>query len=526
MKTGGYDLVLELTEKAINKFLNIGFYVGKFPEFKGTYALPIPDVPAGFEAYTTVGYNVCLLTPPALKIEPSNSNMLLSMPCNVKLTLLGGIDIDLGVELKLNLSPAFSTSNGRLFADLSVAQISDVILTTGVTRVTDEAKARLMVILTYVMNKYLKEELGTLELGPDMLSSELPYMRPGDENKLTLNVGTLKVLTTPVLGLAANVLGGNGGAPDAIADFSGDSHFAFGLTEDAIRRVYNFWWSKSTCPKGIQKSDHHDFDISLPGWIDTLKDWAVRIGTGGLFSQDIDLNYVRMAYDLKITFSKFGIDIKPGNRVRLSGSILIDLRATVNARVTTTTEVLTIDVDKTSYWVPLFDSLPILLPIDIGSATAEISTDNENKLIAKIVDLDLDTPLVVKLPGFPDLLYNWLKDWVFDQIMIYLPPIPLYSSVIKKEIPDTNLTIEAKISNITTTDTEALVGLKTRTIGVGDNAPFVCNKSKEHMEIHKKDCVWVKKILAEHRAYYIDLDEALDDGFDGCKFCLPEYHTR
>ena len=382
-----------------------------------------------------------------------------------------------------------------------------------------------MIVLIVVMSKYLKE-IGILEIGPSMLSTDLPYMPPGDENKLTVSVGGLKVLNQATLSLAGNVLGSNNGNPEAVADFSGDSHIAIGVTEQTMRRVYDFWWNKSTVPKVFEKSDYHDFDTSLPGWVDIVKDWAVRIGTGGIFSQDVNLNYIRMSYDLKISFGKFGIDLRAGNQLKLSGSILIDFNAKVEARLTATTEVLTIDVDKTSFWKTLFDSQRILLPIDIGSATAEISTDKENRLVAKIINLDIDTPLVAKLPGFPSFTYNWLKDWIVEQVVSHLPPIPLYSAVIEQKVSGTNLTVEAKICNITTTTNEVLVGLKTKICGAGDNAPFVGNKSKEHMEIHKKDCTWIKQIKYENRVYYIDLEDALEDGFDGCKYCIKEHHTR
>ena len=55
---------------------------------------------------------------------------------------------------------------------------------------------------------------------------------------------------------------------------------------------------------------------------------------------------------------------------------------------------------------------------------------------------------------------------------------------------------------------------------------FVANCNPKRMEVHRIDCNWVNQIDQAYKAGYYVLNDATNDGFDGCKYCLPEYHTR
>ena len=49
MQTGGYDVVAEVNETLLNRFLKLAYCIGKFPIFSGTYTLPIEDIPASLQ---------------------------------------------------------------------------------------------------------------------------------------------------------------------------------------------------------------------------------------------------------------------------------------------------------------------------------------------------------------------------------------------------------------------------------------------------------------------------------------------
>lgn len=70
MQTGGYDVVLEVREELLNKFMKIGHCIGAFPVLKGTYTLPIPNVPESLKEFTVIGYEVSLPKPPTIEPRP------------------------------------------------------------------------------------------------------------------------------------------------------------------------------------------------------------------------------------------------------------------------------------------------------------------------------------------------------------------------------------------------------------------------------------------------------------------------
>ena len=56
--------------------------------------------------------------------------------------------------------------------------------------------------------------------------------------------------------------------------------------------------------------------------------------------------------------------------------------------------------------------------------------------------------------------------------------------------------------------------------------PYVANKNPHCKEVHKVDCQWVNKMRPDNKVPYTSLSDALDDGYDGCFYCLKEYHSR
>lgn len=56
--------------------------------------------------------------------------------------------------------------------------------------------------------------------------------------------------------------------------------------------------------------------------------------------------------------------------------------------------------------------------------------------------------------------------------------------------------------------------------------PCVANTNPSSTELHRSTCIWVTKMTSQHKKAYACIREGLDDGFDGCAFCLPKYHTR
>jgi hypothetical protein len=66
------------------------------------------------------------------------------------------------------------------------------------------------------------------------------------------------------------------------------------------------------------------------------------------------------------------------------------------------------------------------------------------------------------------------------------------------------------------------VTLLARTVGT---PAYIANRRVTSLEIHLSNCDWAKKISPHNKVPYDDLQLALKRGFNGCRFCLPEYDT-
>lgn len=66
------------------------------------------------------------------------------------------------------------------------------------------------------------------------------------------------------------------------------------------------------------------------------------------------------------------------------------------------------------------------------------------------------------------------------------------------------------------------MGRVTKRLLVGDY-PYAANRRSS--EVHKANCEWAKKISPGNKVAYHELELALKHGYNGCRYCLPEYDT-
>lgn len=512
MQTGGYDVVAQIADELINKALSIAYYLDKFPSLKGKYPLPIDGVPESLKSFTEIGYEINLAGPPSYTSQ-GDGKAAITFNGQAKVIFLGGIQVGSEAEIKVVLAPAFDQTKHTLGINFAGSVITGLTLS-GFTDVPAATIELLKSILTIATTVYLAENVGTIDVTPSLLSSE---------EILNLKVAHVGI-SPPIFNVAGNVLNHQGGSPNQIQNFCQDSHLSVGITADAIHRIYDQWWDQTPSPKVITKTVSKTFNFDfLPDWVDSIDKWTSTVLTGGLISEDVDVRGIRVSLTATMAFSKFNFDLKANNQIQVSGGLTLNVSGNIDLLVKTTTRLL-IFKSETNGRIPLFPAEFPPTPIIIRSTTAELDINPKHRLVVKITDLKVEIPLVIPLA--PDPITQYIKDQITSHIAEFVGSIDVSPTVIEEEIPGTDLTIQAKVNRFTSNTKEAIVGIKTKTLGVGPYAPYVCNKDSGHMEVHKKDCKWTKKILPKHLAYYCDLKEALDDGFDGCYYCLNDYNTR
>ncbi len=68
----------------------------------------------------------------------------------------------------------------------------------------------------------------------------------------------------------------------------------------------------------------------------------------------------------------------------------------------------------------------------------------------------------------------------------------------------------------------AEMGRITRRLAVGAH-PYTANVNT--LEVHRSNCEWVQQMSGHHKVAYLDVDLAIQHGYNGCRFCLPELST-
>jgi len=66
-----------------------------------------------------------------------------------------------------------------------------------------------------------------------------------------------------------------------------------------------------------------------------------------------------------------------------------------------------------------------------------------------------------------------------------------------------------------------VTGRVTLVARVAGSPAFIANRNSG--EIHLPNCTWVQKISRSNKVPCDDLQAAIWRGFNGCRFCLPDY---
>jgi hypothetical protein len=66
------------------------------------------------------------------------------------------------------------------------------------------------------------------------------------------------------------------------------------------------------------------------------------------------------------------------------------------------------------------------------------------------------------------------------------------------------------------------VGRITRRLAVGQY-PYTANR--QTLEVHRSNCDWVQQMSRKNKVAYSDVNLAIQHGYNGCRFCLPDLST-
>jgi hypothetical protein len=539
LNTGGYDVVAEVNERFVDRALAAAFYTSSFPQVKGTYTPP--DVPPSFSAYSKVEYEVLLKEPPTVDAFAGNVVRLL-FNLEAALKVLGGLRLEFDVIASVEASPSYNQATRVLVLDLKKARIDEIKIDDKYG-LSAEALNYVNKAIAAAISSGMLDKMEKITLQPVLYSLDLPYMPPGPANQLTIGLGNVKILNQQVIAAAINFLSYNGGNIAQVTDFTSGLDIAVGVSEAAMHRVFDFWWDRTTHPKSVTETGSWDIPV-LDDLLDAVADFfdiATKLGSLGFLETDYAVLRSWIEYGATVKFGKPSFNLLNGNRLELTGcplnihawaipklkvqaKIEIDTSGPIPDWMTPWSDDVTIANKVTTITIWNFS---IDLNVDIDRAEAEVYLDDQNRLVAKVHDVDI----TIHLPwSLPEDVLNHIIDWIEGQIKDKIPPIPLSPALFTETIPGTALTLQVDIDKLTTNEDEAIVGASAKfkeiPLNITPVPKFIANRDPLAREVHRASCQWVGTIFEKNKVGYYSLHDALKDGYDGCKYCLPEYHTR
>jgi hypothetical protein len=364
----------------------------------------------------------------------------------------------------------------------------------------------------------------------------------------------LKTFNNNVLALCFNILENTGGDIRTVLNFIDRNNYAVGINEDAIHRLLDFWWKNTTFEKTLSKDKIYYYPkvAEYLDFIADVFDIGARLATLGFVESDVEVEQVWIEYGASVTVPRPEFDLKEGNKLELKDySVKATLYARAKARISTTVKVDTsgfvpdwmtpweddIVVSRKTSVVTLFPPPPLeslsLINIDAKtSATGSVVLNADNELAGKIEALDIKVDFGPEwykaLPEFilNDMIIALLKELALSKLNSFL----VFPAVIVKQIPKIGFNLSIDLNLLDVDDQEVFVGadidVKELKTPVQPVPKYIANRNPKSREVHRSDCVNVQRMNEANKVGYYTLQDAFRDGYDGCKDCIPEYHTR
>jgi hypothetical protein len=543
LKTGNFDMVGEISKRFLNRIIGILFYKG-FLTINGVYKISSQDIPDALTEFTEIKYQVSLKEPPNVNLV-ENGKVLLLVNAEAEFIILGGLLLEFDVTFSVKADFSFDRVHNRFFVDLAKAAVDSIEINDSY-ELPHKVMSKFNEIVSIAVRENLADQYTVIDIPLVLYSQELPEMPEGDSYEMDIALGGVKTFQNDILAGAVNILKYNGGNISNVANFIQGKDLAVGISEKAMHRVFNFWWDNTTWSKSIEEDKTAEIDAveDFLNFIEPVFSLAVTMASLGILETDYHVDRAWVDYGARVEFGKPEFDLKAGNIFKLSKfKVKVHVYATVRATVTAK---LVVDTSPgiPDDWTPWEDDITISsrtstakffdlsedIEVNLNYAEGKVYLDDKNRIMGKLNDFDVS--LSLGNDWYEHLLaavLNTILDFVKNIVKGHIPPLALFPAVITKDIPkiDTPITLDLDVFDVYDDETIIATNVKFEEMSkTGLLAAFVANKNPDSLEVHRLGCEHVHEMNEGNIVAYYVLNDALEDGYDGCKYCLPEYHTR
>lgn len=562
MKSAGYDLVVLLNEKFLNQITGALFYNG-FLRINGSLDLyneldqeSQENIPESLQRFLLIKYRMKLNFEPSLDFLPpvaseDPARMRIHTSLRVYFWLWDGFEIKFDANLSLAAGLEIDSATNELKIDFAHSHIETLEIKYRY-QLEQTVTTKLDGVVENAVRAYLSDQDNCFSFNLPSINPLLPYMEDIPENYLPLSVRSIKTLDATTLAMAVNVQIDDyeGGNEEQLSNFARNCSAAVAVSEIAMYKVYDFFWERSNWDKrfkfkkSFESGTLNDVINAIGKVVDITQRIVTEIATLGFVETHFEMKGMRFEVGADVRLlSKPEFDLLPNNKVKikkLNTNIIFSLAVFLDVEYS-------VEIDPTGWFpdiipdyeivndrveVKIFEMHVPFFNMQLKKGVGKIILDDAtNTLQIKIEELDLywdfiaftDCPFI----NFPEWLFNKILDLCESSIASAIPPIVVTPSfTVDVPLVDWDLKIEGK--KLTVEPDEVMLAADIYFAELKKHIPYVPKYivNINNQEIHKLGCDSLMDTYEEHQRGYHLLNDAVNRGYDGCKRCLPAYHTK
>lgn len=489
-----------------------------------------------------------------------------------------------GLELKFDAdisftAPVYFDSRMNMVADLVNADVQELTLKYGNT-MQPQMTEKLDEIIEDALHMYFANHTISQPLNIPSITCVIPevkeYIQPGTDAQgnelgiIPVSVDTIRLVSPTVMAVGINLMDYHGGNPSQLTDFTRNCSIGVGVSEQAMHKVFSYVWTHSHFAKqfgkngglylvkddtGLTASTSGNFQVKKLDEIlgdvvavaSFIADCISRVATLGFVETEARYKGGLFNYDFRVklkTEPKF--DLLGGNLVRLY-NMAFDIYLHLAFHVTVEYDV---ELDTSGFipdsWTPWEDDITLYTEtkrytifdlgihinnLELRDGQGKLEWDETTQTLSlKVTKINLYwdfTSSSSPLANVPEKIVNWVIDQLEDAIVKQIPTISV-TPKLSFDLPFIPWDLKMTGRKLEISNSEAIVAADFEFEELVKSgypvAKYIVNINNG--EIHKIGCDSVVDTYEVHQRSYHLLSEALAHGYDGCKKCLPAFHTR
>ncbi|KUG04546.1 hypothetical protein ASZ90_018037 [hydrocarbon metagenome] len=560
MKSAGYDIVVLLNEKFLNQVTGALFYNG-FLRINGSLKIyeeldqeSLDKIPESLYRFLVINYRMKLNFEPSIDFLPpvdpdGPARVRIHTALRVYFWLWDGLEIKFDANVSLAAGLEIDSATNQMRIDFANSDIESLALKYRYN-MEQTVTLKLDQIMENAIRAYLSDQNNCFSFNLPSINPLLPYMEDIPENYLPLSVRSIKTLDATTMAIAVNIDDYEGGDQQQLSNFARNCSAAVAVPEIAMYKVYDFFWERTNWDKSFKfkksfESETLNDVVNVIGKVvDIAQRIVIEIATLGFVETHYEMKGMRfeVGADVKL-LSKPEFDLMPDNKVKikkLNTNLIFSLKVFLDVEYS-------VEIDPTGWFpdvipdyevvsdrveVKIFELHVPFFNMQLKKGVGKVFLDDaSNTLQIKIEQLDLywdfiaftDCPFI----NFPEWLFNKILDLCESSIAEAIPPIVITPSfTVDVPLVDWDLKIEGK--KLTINADEAILAADIYFAELKKDIPYVPKYiiNINNQEIHKIGCDSLMDTYEEHQRGYHLLNDAVNRGYDGCKRCLPAYHTK